>query len=96
MSATALEIGPSYNPIVPKKDGYNVTVLDHDDQAGLEKYSNSPAVDVSNIEPVALVWRDGSLSSVLHNRQFIAIVASHGIANPTPLPPKRTRALEAK
>ena len=53
-------------------------MLDHDDQAGLvQKYSNSPAVDVSNIEPVDLVWRDGPLSSVLHNRQFTAIVAAH-------------------
>jgi 2-polyprenyl-3-methyl-5-hydroxy-6-metoxy-1,4-benzoquinol methylase len=77
-SATALEIGPSYNPILPKKDGYNVTVLDHDDEAGLiEKYSNLPLV--SNIEPVDLVWQDGPLSLVLRNRHFAAIVASHVI-----------------
>jgi hypothetical protein len=24
-----LEIGPSFNPIVPKSEGYNVEILDH-------------------------------------------------------------------
>jgi 2-polyprenyl-3-methyl-5-hydroxy-6-metoxy-1,4-benzoquinol methylase len=34
-------------------------------------------VDVSNVEPVDLVWRDGPLSKVLDGRRFAAIVASH-------------------
>jgi hypothetical protein len=78
-SATALEIGPSYNPILPKKKGYSVSVLDHEDQAALtEKYSRFP-VDVGNIEAVDLVWRDGPMSSVLEGRRFDAILAAHVI-----------------
>jgi 2-polyprenyl-3-methyl-5-hydroxy-6-metoxy-1,4-benzoquinol methylase len=73
----ALEIGPSYNPILPKKDGYNVVVLDHDDQNGLrEKYAKSP-VDVTNIEPVDIVWRSGTLGDAIAGRKFDSIVASH-------------------
>jgi 2-polyprenyl-3-methyl-5-hydroxy-6-metoxy-1,4-benzoquinol methylase len=75
----ALEIGPSYNPILPKREGYNVTVLDHDDQDGLiRKYSSEP-VDTANIEAVDLVWRDGPLCDLLAGRRFDAIVAAHVI-----------------
>src|SRR2546423_3695828 len=36
----ALEIGPSFNPVLPKSAGYGVTVVDHMDQSGLvEKYT---------------------------------------------------------
>ena len=24
-----LEIGPSHNPVAPKKEGYNVSIIDH-------------------------------------------------------------------
>jgi 2-polyprenyl-3-methyl-5-hydroxy-6-metoxy-1,4-benzoquinol methylase len=78
-AANALEIGPSYNPILPKKEGYNVVVLDHEDQNGLrEKYAKSP-VDVTNIEPVDVVWRSGTLGDAIAGRKFDSIVASHVI-----------------
>jgi 2-polyprenyl-3-methyl-5-hydroxy-6-metoxy-1,4-benzoquinol methylase len=78
-ASNALEIGPSYNPILPKKDGYNVVVLDHEDQNGLrKKYANSP-VDVTNIEPVDVVWRSGTLGDAIAGRKFDSIVASHVI-----------------
>lgn len=78
-TSNALEIGPSYNPILPKKDGYNVVVLDHDHQNGLrEKYAKSP-VDVTNIEPVDVVWRSGTLGDAIAGRKFDLIVASHVI-----------------
>jgi 2-polyprenyl-3-methyl-5-hydroxy-6-metoxy-1,4-benzoquinol methylase len=79
-AANALEIGPSYNPILPKKEGYNVVVLDHEDQNGLrEKYAKSPAVDVTNIEPVDVVWSSGTLGDAIAGHKFDSIVASHVI-----------------
>ena len=43
-----LEIGPSFNPVVPKASGARVETLDHTDQSGLiEKYRTHADIDVS-------------------------------------------------
>jgi 2-polyprenyl-3-methyl-5-hydroxy-6-metoxy-1,4-benzoquinol methylase len=76
---TSLEIGPSYNPIIPKGEGYNVSILDHDDQAGLVEKYTPHKVDVARIEPVDFVWRDGPLGEMLADRKFDDIVAAHVI-----------------
>lgn len=45
-----LEIGPSFNPLVPKAEGYRVEILDHLSAANLrEKYKSAPNVDLSKI-----------------------------------------------
>ena len=78
-ASAALEIGPSYSPILPKKDGYNVTVLDHADQEGLRKKFVDSPVDVNNIEPVDIVWNKGTLGEALAGQKFDSIVASRAI-----------------
>jgi hypothetical protein len=51
----ALEIGPSFNPVLPKSAGYSVTVVDHVDQSGLVEKYKPHGVDVSKIESVDAV-----------------------------------------
>jgi len=82
-SARIIEIGPSYNPLAAKRDGWNAASIDHATQSELvEKYRNDPAVDVSQIEPVDFVWRGGAMSAAvpteLHGT-FDVFVASHVI-----------------
>ena len=56
-----LEIGPSYNPVAPKKDGYNVTIVDHTDAKSLRKKYLEMGVNVEKIEDVDIIWNSGSL-----------------------------------
>src|SRR5262245_58047344 len=82
-SMQILEIGPSYNPVAPKWDGWNVKSIDHlSREALIEKYRGHAGVDVSCIEDVDFVWTDGDLSSAvpeeLHGT-FDALIASHVI-----------------
>lgn len=80
-SGVGLEIGPSYNPLLPKAEGYNVEILDHASQDALrEKYGRDPAADVSRIEPVDHVSDGRSMREVIGREQFYDfIVASHVI-----------------
>jgi 2-polyprenyl-3-methyl-5-hydroxy-6-metoxy-1,4-benzoquinol methylase len=75
-----LEIGPSHSPIAPKKEGYNVDVIDHATQAELrEKYSDDN-VCLENIEYVDYVWRGEKYSDLLGAKnQYDWIIASHVI-----------------
>lgn len=53
-----IEYGPSYSPLLPKSEGWNVTVVDHASQEDLiAKYSNW-GVPVDLIEPVDIVITD--------------------------------------
>jgi hypothetical protein len=75
----SLEIGPSYNPILPKREGFNVSILDHDDKAALEKKYTDHKVDLSRIEPVDFIWTGGSMLDVIGGTRFDNIVAAHVI-----------------
>jgi glycosyltransferase involved in cell wall biosynthesis len=88
-SARIIEIGPSYNPIAPKADGWNTSTLDHTTRASLvEKYRGHPGVDVDRIEEVDFVWTNGSVANAvpsdLHGT-FDAFIASHVIEHTTDL-----------
>jgi SAM-dependent methyltransferase len=76
-----IEIGPSYNPLTPKAEGWNSYVLDHADQDGLiNKYRGVPSVDISKIEPVDFVWTGSALSDAVpveHHGTFDVLLASH-------------------
>jgi glycosyltransferase involved in cell wall biosynthesis len=76
-----MEIGPSYNPIIPKADGWQTTIVDHADQAELrQKYHDVPGFPASNIETVDVVWRDGSLLDAIPAElqgAFDGLIASH-------------------
>ena len=75
-----IEIGPSYNPVCPKKGGWNVKTLDHADQETLqEKYKPLP-VDETKIEAVDYIWQDGSLEQSVpadKHGSFDYVMASH-------------------
>jgi len=54
---TGLEIGPSFNPIAPKSEGYDVDVLDHATADELKAKYAPHGVDITKIEPVDFVWK---------------------------------------
>lgn len=53
--AKALELGPSYNPIIAKKDGYKTTVLDHAPRHALISKYSGWTIDADKIEDVDVV-----------------------------------------
>jgi len=75
-----LEIGPSYNPLAPKRLGYNVRTLDYLSQSDLiEKYSRL-SVPVAEIEPVDFVWSGEPYSELMGGHSlFYWVIASHVI-----------------
>ncbi len=81
-----IEMGPSYNPIAPKRLQYNVTTVDHAPADVLrQKYGNAN-VDINLIEDVDIVWTGGDLLSVFpdHAREtYHYIVAAHFIEHMT-------------
>src|SRR5688572_28300119 len=79
-TSQGMEIGPSFNPVAPKAEGFNVHMVAHLDQAGLvEKYSTH-TVNVSAIEPVDFIWKGGSLADAVgRDGQYDWIIASHAI-----------------
>ena len=73
-SRGGLEIGPSYNPIVPKRSGASVEIIDHVDQAGLiEKYRDHPNVDVGRIETVDFVSDGRSMAEVIGRDRLLRL-----------------------
>lgn len=79
-SGLGLEIGPSFNPLCPKREGYRVEILDHTDAEGLALKYRDAGVDLSKIEPVDYVSAGGALfDAVGHEARYDFIVASHVI-----------------
>jgi len=87
---TGIEIGPSYNPLCPKRDGWKVYTVDHETREGLvEKFRAYKAADpehhrfsLDTIEEVDFVWREGDIASLLKTGgvdRVDFIVASHVI-----------------
>jgi SAM-dependent methyltransferase len=82
-ASRVLEIGASFNPLVPKRKGWTSWTVDHATRAELvEKYTSDSSVDVSKIEEVDFVWADGALDSAVPTEMhgtFDACVSSHAI-----------------
>ncbi len=76
-----LEIGPSYNPLLPKSQGYRVESVDYADAPALRaKYASATTVDITRIEEVDHIVRGGSiLETVQRPGHYDYIVASHVI-----------------
>jgi len=83
LDGRGLEIGPSYDPLLPKSSGARVETVDHADAAELiEKYRGYgvPPDKIAAIENVDHIWVDGSLVDVVGERgAFDYILASHVI-----------------
>ena len=64
--ARLVEVGPSFNPLAPKRDGWNTFVIDHASRDDLvAKYTAHEGVDTSRIEAVDFVWQGGSLADAV-------------------------------
>lgn len=75
-----IEIGPSYNPIAPKKKGYKVHIIDHLNREKLIAKFKDFHVNLDNIEEVDFVWRGENYSELTgKNKYYDWIVASHVI-----------------
>lgn len=60
-----LEIGPSHNPIAPKKQGYTVHILDHASADELRTKYKGHDVNLENIEEVDFVWHGEHLQELI-------------------------------
>jgi len=75
-----LEVGPSHNPIAPKKRGFNVHILDHASAEDLRTKYRGHDVNLDNIEEVDFVWTGQRLSELIGRTEcYDWIIASHVI-----------------
>jgi SAM-dependent methyltransferase len=82
-----LEIGPAFDPMAPRSQGWLSYSLDHATQEELRQKYRGQAVE--NIEPVDFVWQGGPIEDAIPVEQhgtFDAIVISHVIEHfPDPI-----------
>ncbi len=75
LTGLGLEIGPSHNPLLAKRDGYDIRIADHLDREGLlAKYTGLRPTQL--IEEVDYVLAPGRLTDSISDR-FDYIVGSH-------------------
>ena len=76
-----IEIGPSHNPIAPKKEGYKVHIIDHMSREQLIVKYKDHHLNLENIEEVDFVWQGGKNYAKLtgKNKYYDWIIASHVI-----------------
>lgn len=75
-----IEIGPSHRPSAPKKEGYNVHIIDHMSREDLIKKYKGHAVNLENIENVDFIWRGEKYSELTGKQNYYDwIIASHVI-----------------
>jgi SAM-dependent methyltransferase len=73
-----LEIGPSHSPLAPKRDGFNVRILDHADADTLRRKYAVYGANISNIEEVDFVWAGEPINQLIgSDHGFDWIVGSH-------------------
>lgn len=87
-SMRGLEIGPSYNPVVPKSDGWNVQSVDHASQEILQEKYRGLGADWQRIEPVDFVCGDNDFLKAIptqYHGSYDYIIASHMIEHTTDL-----------
>jgi SAM-dependent methyltransferase len=73
-----LEIGPSHNPVAPKREGYRVQIVDHLSREQLKEKYRGHNVDLENIEEVDFVSKGDDLSRLVGSRKhYDWIIACH-------------------
>ncbi len=79
-----LEIGPSHNPLAPKRKGYQVDIIDHLSQQELLIKYQDHGVDLSKIEEVDFVWKGEKYTQLTQKKDhYDWIIASHVIEHST-------------
>ena len=83
LDGRGLEIGPAYDPLVPKASGARIETVDHANREALvQKYFGYgvPADKLAQIEEVDHIWTGGRLVDLIRNpAAFHYILASHVI-----------------
>lgn len=82
IDGVGLEIGPSFNPIAPKRMGFNIEIMDHLDKEGLVKKYLSQVQLNENIEDVIenvdYVWKGQSYVELIgETKKYDYIISSH-------------------
>jgi len=73
-----LEIGPGHAPLAPKKDGFNVQIIDYMNKEQLIKAYTSHKGNIENIEEVDFVWNGQSYAKLTGKTNYYNwIIASH-------------------
>lgn len=80
-SGFGLEVGPSYNPLVPKSKGYKVETVDHADATTLRKKYSDNASQIEEVDYVS--DGQGLLELIGSPQRYDYIVASHVIEHVT-------------
>lgn len=79
LGRAGLEIGPSHLPIVAKKNGFKVKVLDHTTADELRLKYRADGVNLDAIEEVDFVWSGQPFRELVGSERFAWIIASHVI-----------------
>lgn len=90
LTRPGLEIGPCHSPIAPKREGYDVEIVDYVDTDRLRAHyapQRAAGLDLDAIEDVDHVWRGESLAELVGRRGEIHwVIASHVIEHiPDPI-----------
>lgn len=85
-SGFGLEVGASYNPLLPKAAGYNVQTFDHADQSSLIEKYRAQGENTDRIEPVDFVGDGRPMHEIIgQSGIYDFIFASHVIEHTTDL-----------
>ncbi len=76
-----LEIGPNYNPVAPKRDGFHVAILDYLNKDELtHKAAANGITTTASIEAVDFIWKGEPYADLIGERKvYDWIIASHVI-----------------
>lgn len=84
-----VEIGPSYSPMAPKRDGWQTFVIDHASREELVGKFSGHGLDVDSIEEVDRVWQGEPFDELIPETDrgsVAAVLASHVLEHmPDPL-----------
>lgn len=76
--AWGVEIGPSYGPLAPKREGYRVHVIDHLNREQLIEKYRAHGISVEKIEEVDFVWHGEPYAQLTgHTKHYQWIIGSH-------------------
>jgi SAM-dependent methyltransferase len=79
-SLLGLEIGPSYNPIAPKREGWNIQIVDHLSSEELKEKYQAWGVKIDLIEHVDyILGSEGLYAAISKNNYYDYVIASHVI-----------------